>query len=575
MKPLKKKAVVLLAALLLSVFLLQACVAPGGEEDTTVPETTVEKVTIAGNGVAYTILRGDDCPGAAADAIYELKNLVKSITGAEMGITAELLYNNAGRTDPVILIAGTKTADKNSGQKNGDWGVYLDADKNILIWGGSGSAISEAVKSLEKYVDKETGVFAVPADLNESYSGEYKLDITINGSPISSAVLVYEASSSYAKAAAEKIKDSIENLTGHSLKIQPDTSKGAACEILVGSTSRTTEDKLFAGKERPETVWFTGVVDGNYCIAANNPYSIDAAVNALVKALGTSEKGTLELTSIVLSGDVVKSAKAAEKAEGSIRIMTSNVLWTENEKRSYAVRAEIIDGITELFTPDVICFNEYYGTMATQLTAKLSDDYDVIFPSYDDNWNGDFTGYTNSLEKLQQHVCATPIAVRKDSELTVVASGFRYTSEKWWIHSISWMVLKTSDGKLIGVTANHYGEQTVGNFSLDTLECINDVNKQYGDIPFVITGDLYFWAGETPYNTMTAAGYKNAFESSGKVVGCGSYHQVGDILTGTDTPIDHILYDSRLTCTRHHLIADNVSKWCSDHFPIYSDFIIK
>ncbi|MCQ2426876.1 MAG: hypothetical protein MJ137_00550 [Clostridia bacterium] len=564
-----------LTSLALSLLLLLSACGTLPSDGSSADNTTAAEpagITVASSaGPDYVILRGDECPGTAADGVMSLKNAIKAATGTELPISYELLYVNSGKKGPAIFIAGNDTAEKTARMKNGDWELFVK-EGSIYVTGGSGAAINSALKELENYIDKGKGVFSVPEDLALSFTSEAKLTLTLGGTALPSVKIVYASGSSYARAAAEKIRDSLTSLTGYTLKIDADSHKSDGSEIVIGRTNRNTA--IFDDAGRSEAEWSTKYENGSLFLVASNPYTIEAAASAFVKELAVAPVGEIALDSFIISGNVIKSASAEEKTAGSVRIMTSNILWTENALRTYNERAEIIDGISELYAPDIISFNEYTGTMADRLTVLLSDDYDVIFPEYDDNWHGDFTGYTNSLEKLQAHIFATPIAVRKSSGLTIVDSGFRYTSEKWWIHSISWMVFKTADGKMFGVCGNHYGDPATGNYSLDTLECISDIKKTYGDIPFVITGDLYFWAGDTGFNTLSKAGYSNAFDCVNRVTAKGSYHQVGDILTGTQTPIDHILYDKSLTVLKHHLIADNVSKWCSDHFPIYADFRI-
>ena len=45
-------------------------------------------------------------------------------------------------------------------------------------------------------------------------------------------------------------------------------------------------------------------------------------------------------------------------------------------------------------------------------------------------------------------------------------------------------------------------------------------------------------------------------------------------MTGTDSPIDHILVTDGIRTLKHHLIADKYSIWTSDHFPIYADIVL-
>jgi hypothetical protein len=265
--------------------------------------------------------------------------------------------------------------------------------------------------------------------------------------------------------------------------------------------------------------------------------------------------------------DAIDEQVAFEAKSAEISNKADILLYLET---GYAIYKKVPTDVTKAeYLKD---FNEFYGTLGDNLAGLLARSYDLIYPEYEDIWNGDYTGYVNSLEKLQQHVCATPIAIRKASGLELVASGFRYTSEKWWIHSISWCVVKTPAGDLLGVCGNHYGAMSEGNFGEDTVACIASVRQKYGDIPFVVTGDLYAHRGDLPYNTIIKAGFTDGFsDSTACVVNNGSYHDPGSITTSSSTPIDHVLCDTRLRTLRYHIIIDNISKFCSDHYPIYAD----
>ncbi|MBO4322828.1 MAG: hypothetical protein J5919_07490 [Clostridia bacterium] len=570
-------AAIILAAVL-SLFVISSCgQGSDGAPDTTADTAGPGTLSIVSDGASsYTFVRGDESPLYVTDRIIDFKLAIRKSTGADLPLSSELLWGKSEGTGGIILVgetSGNRSAAKASEMRSQDWSVTVDGG-DIIVCAGSSDAYAAAFEALGEYIDAEKAGFAIPADLSISHTGEYRLDMTLNGIPVGELTIVYDSLSSYAKAGAESIAETLKSATGFTLKVRSDKQSSDGPAIIVACSEGTAGGELLPGAERSWTAWSASPRGENYLIAGETPYTIDTAVKTFVKKIAAMPAGSCELEKITLSGTVENSASAGPKDSRAVRVMTSNILWTNSDRKTYAERAEIIAGIIGLYRPDVITFNEYYGTMATLLSDLLSGDYDIVFPEYEDIWNGDFSGYTNSLEKLEQHICATPIAVRKDSGLVTVASGFRYTSEKWWIHSISWIVLKDGSGRTFGVCGNHYGSPDVGNFSVDTLACVDDVRKTYGNIPFIITGDLYFWSGDEGYRTITSAGYQDTFNSAGRVFGGGSYHQVGDIVTGTSTPIDHIFCSQNCTALKHHLISDNISKWCSDHFPVYADIRI-
>ena len=541
-----------------------------------------DALTVAENGSsAYSIVRGDDCPLGVTSAALALQKGIKEATGAELPLRDELRWTKAGSPKPVIYIGecgDARTKSAASGLRDGDYRVTAEGS-DIFISAGSAETYAEAVDAFLAQASDGTLAPSFPDGVCLSKTVAHKLSLKLPGDKtVDSIAIVYEGTEPRAQTGAADLADTLSRLTGIIPAVSissPKHTPEADLLIRIGGIFVPAEEPP-GGKPPAAAFWsvrYSNTAGRDMLtVAASGGYTVNAAIPALTRLLGTAPAGDFDISSVSLRGSVISSAKADPAADGAVRVMTSNILWTDTKVMVYSDRARLWNDIFDLFMPDVISFNEFYGTLGENLAGLLARSYDLIYPEYEDIWNGDYTGYVNSLEKLQQHVCATPIAIRKASGLELVASGFRYTSEKWWIHSISWCVVKTPAGDLLGVCGNHYGAMSEGNFGEDTVACIASVRQKYGDIPFVVTGDLYAHRGDLPYNTIIKAGFTDGFsDSTACVVNNGSYHDPGSITTSSSTPIDHVLCDTRLRTLRYHIIIDNISKFCSDHYPIYAD----
>lgn len=575
-----KKAAFFLSALLLLSFLFGCAPRTGGAEETT--DIIEEFVTVLSGGQSeYSVVRAEGCD----ETIRRAGILLTDAVTEQFSVTLQLrsdFYRAYQKIETPAIYVGVTTerecAERSAGLKSGDFTLSTDG-VNIYLLGGSSDAVYRAVEYfIGNYVRNAEGGNLVFPMAGYSKKAEYAFsEITLFGQPISECRIVYANSSEYAQSSAEELAKLLAQLAGVELKVISDSRATTGGEIVVGASTRKGTAEILASFGGDYNRWKCVPMESSYFLCGAGFRTEEAAASALMDELreraGKNKNLTLELSEVLLEGDVNGSAKAERDPAADLRIMDANVLLTDDNPISTEKRGMIFCDIVRTYWPEVICFNEFYYNIDDVIRRGLDAEYEFITPDFEDIFNSDYTGYTNDLAKLQTHECAEIIAFRKDAGLKVCASGFRYTTEKWWVHAISWVLFERSGGGKFIAMANHYGEQSIADFGAETVACITELRQKYGDLPIIVTGDLYAWAGDKPYQTILAAGFEDTYADQKTRVtqGRGSSHAVGNIMTGTSSPIDHILCTPNIRTLKHHLIADKYSMWCSDHFPIYAD----
>lgn len=559
-----------------------------GQGTETEPETTAPvptELSIIRDGTSeFCIVRSEDAKKEIIDLCVELAARIKAAYGVTIPVMSDFGRQVKKSTGPAIYVGITEEAgcaEYAAGLLSKDYLCAGDGT-NLYLIGGTDEATVDAVDYfLNKYVEKPQGSDLIWSGPDYVHKKNYAYaSLTVNGRPISDYRIVYAHGSDFYKEDAEALQAQLCALCGIELKLASDVSAPSDYEILVGSTTREESKRAAAALGDGLTnynKWSLSLDGTRLVLASHGIRSAEFAVTALTDALknhaGKQTGLSSDLCDFLGTDDLTKNVHADRDAAADLRIMDANIMLTNEASTATDKRGELFCDIAKTFAPDVICFNEFYYDIAASVTRGLSDEYVFLTPDFEDIFHGDYTGYTNDLAKLQAHVCAEIFAYRKDAGLTVKASGFRYTTEKWWVHAIAWVLFERADGRTFIAMGNHYGAQEVGNFGTETVACINELRGKYPGVPILVTGDLYAWAGDPPYNTILAAGFEDTYaDRTKRVVNLrGSAHSLGTTMTGTDSPIDHILVSKGVVTLKHHLIADKYSMWSSDHFPLYAD----
>lgn len=578
----------IIAVFLLFVLCFASSCAPTSDlpaETTVSPEPPAEIPIIRDGKTDFTVVRSEYASQKIIDLAVELDQLFKTRYSVAVPIKSDFYRGLKKVETPAIYVGVTEEARcaELASDLHADDFVVTSDGKNIYLIGGSDDATVNAVDYfIAHYIRTSPDDCLIWQGEGTLYRCAYAFtDVRLGEHPLSDFSIVYPHTADDYAEMALRLREQLKYLTGIELTCQSDVTPAAECEILLGPTIRESSQKAVASLSGTPNLWSVSAgKEALVVISASGlrttGAAIDGWINELKSIAGNQTGLSLDLSDFALTGDVTEAARAERDPAADLRIMDANVLLTNDPSIATARRAEYFADIVRTYRPDVICFNEFYYDIATEITRRLEDRYDFITPDFEDVFNNDYTGYTNDVTKLYSHECAEIVAVRRDAGLKVLASGFRYTTEKWWVHGISWVLFEMKDGRKFAALGNHYGDQSVGNFGTETVQVVRELREKYGDLPIVVTGDLYAWEGDLPYVTILQAGFFDSYTDQSTRVsrGRGSAHALGSVLTGTDSPIDHILCSTGIRCLKHHLIADLYSKWSSDHFPIYADLAL-
>lgn len=253
-------------------------------------------------------------------------------------------------------------------------------------------------------------------------------------------------------------------------------------------------------------------------------------------------------------------AKGPEDSE-IVRIMSFNVRDSEFD------REEIVPQAVADYMPDSVGFQECEGTWFLTLKTYLPD-YKIIDVG---RWTG-----------IQQLGESTAIMYRKD-KYNLVDWGTFWLSETPYIPSIGWnanyprtCTWAILENKETGMQYAHFNTHLDnGSWEAKTngLELILSKIAEL-DMPVVLTGDFNFTKGTAVYRQLTAD-MKDVSAIAQTADSGGTAHGYNGGI-GT-SPVDFICINDKIEAVRSYkIIRDKYNdRYVSDHYPIYSDMIIK
>lgn len=253
-------------------------------------------------------------------------------------------------------------------------------------------------------------------------------------------------------------------------------------------------------------------------------------------------------------------AKGPEETE-IVRIMSFNVRDGEFD------REEIVPQVVADYMPDSVGFQECEGTWYLTLKTYLPD-YKIIGVG---RWTG-----------IRQLGESTAIMYRKD-KYKLVDWGTFWLSETLYIPSIGWdanyartCTWAILENKETGSQYAHFNTHLDnGGWEARTkgLELILSKIAEL-DMPVVFTGDFNFSKGTAVYRQLTADMTDVSSIALSADSGGTAHGYAGGIGTA---PIDFICINDKInTVKTYKIIRDKYNdRYVSDHYPIYSDMIIK
>lgn len=264
-------------------------------------------------------------------------------------------------------------------------------------------------------------------------------------------------------------------------------------------------------------------------------------------------------------------------SEATYRIMTYNLGCLVSEDVNGEV--ECID-IIERFMPDIMGLQECKANVHKKVLSALPDFY-AFTNEY--HANGKTLNYTPIIYNTNVFKCLK-------SDLVWLRGRYTGTNTK----SLNWAIFEDNNGKRFAlinfhgaVCSNKYdgfedyaSEQLVATadaWKLDnvaqTLEIINEIVNEFGDIAIMISGDHNFNSNSEPYKNIISAGFFDA-EHSSRVASTTGYATSFAYGTkaGNGLSIDHVFGNKSVDFVLHRIIRTKDVWKASDHCPIYVDF---
>lgn len=463
----------------------------------------------------------------------------------------------AGKTLTVGKIAGYSDA-YYAGMRFQDYQIR-EQDGNVALACYASSALyiaSEHFLDAVKRIDGE--LYVNRAVLSESYSSYYQIGtMTLGGDSVADYTIVYNAAS---QAVANRLRIMIRTYSGYLLPMTDDTGAAVEKELVVGITSRNTEDGASVGCN----VYRQGK---KLIFACNDQLEWNILTETVEKKLkNVTANGSYELENLVYSDAI---------PDNSRKIMSYNVrnVWSGTAGTRDDTTAQMI----LQYAPDFVCLQEFdtlYRTASGGLIQLLSKNYtevELSGVSPADVWNPIFYDH---------------------SRYTLVESGFVYfpdhvqsleyddytggTSDgKSKFRSLVWAVLlDKNDGNYYVVGNLHYsagGETHEGEANL-VINQIKEIASKYAGCTTLVTGDYNSaresTAGGLKY--MLANGFYDTYDSATRRNDYGTTHT----LASTTLPktgylshaIDHITtLNADLAVYAYYVIVDEEYLPMSDH----------
>ncbi len=261
----------------------------------------------------------------------------------------------------------------------------------------------------------------------------------------------------------------------------------------------------------------------------------------------------------------VPAQNSMAPAEDVTRIMSFNVRCNE-----YEARKNVVPAIIEAYVPDSAGLQECTYQWYVRLTEEL-EDYAFVGVGRD----------TGNLDKNCGEISA--VIYRKD-KFDLVDSGTFWLSEtpdevsRGWDGACNrictWVVLKNKETGLkyahVNTHLDHMGKKARTN----GVELVKEKALSF-DIPTVVTGDFNFDKGTDLYNQLVTGGLKDTQDMAPDTMTGKTYHGYAGGKSGK--PIDFICVNGKITDVSVYKILREKYEgtYISDHYPIYSDMIIK
>ncbi|MBQ3125957.1 MAG: hypothetical protein IJC15_02710 [Clostridia bacterium] len=582
----------LLSMALAMLFLLSACNADVGPDETLPPETTVAPeetepapgplVLAAGGKSEYVIVRPEIADSAVVDAGASLYSAFAQ-AGIEIGLGVD--WEKPG-TDPAtrppkeILIGETNRSESAEVRKTlryDEYAVTVLGERVVICGGGPEATAAACAAFIAEYLPGTNGgELTLSRDISLTHSAEYPVtSLKLAGQDIAAYTIAY--TDSKFESAAKKLQSEIVAACGWMLPVES-VNRAEGKIILVGKPTDPDMIKPCDGRYVCSYEMLSGPTlqhaiehkDGMLVLAGQSNWTARDAVVDFAAEYLRGKTGEVDIGEFGRMGSLICENPVYDGAD--LRVMTLNSYGTNGD---YKTRFPYQVDLIKRFLPDVLGMQEVNKTTHSGVVDPLLDIYAIA-----DKWHdgGNIVNYT-------------PILYRKDKYELVGADVFflrsRYTETN--TKSISWAVLSPLDGGQDFIVINLHGSLIMASYNLpgtnavegaawrtdnarEMLELYDSLCDQYGDLPAFFTGDFNCNSDSEAYATAIAGGLSDPEVTAtvSRVTGIKTHHGVGE-MPAAGKSVDRVFTTEGITAYVHNIVTDADALAATDHCAVYVD----
>lgn len=585
LKPIKHRLLLPILLLLLSLPLLGGCESTPVSNDgtgsttdsqaateTSAPEASApnpdEWLPLSENGKPlYTVLyqtQGLEESVSASDYAQTARNIASKLNeklgGTErFGTASDRNLPEETKVVTVGKIAGYSDSYYTADMRFQDFRIR-EQDGNVAIACYSPSALyiaSEHFLDAVKLIDGD--LYVKRSALGETYSSYYQIsELTVGGASVADYRIVCNAAS---EKAANTLRGLIRSYSGYLLPMVTDTEAAVEKEIVVGATSRNSEDADVLGYRIYRQ-------DKKLIVACADQLEWDQLILYVETQLKNITSGT--------SYDLDQMVRTFGGASNSRKIMSYNVrnVWSG----AVGTRDDLTAKLILEYAPDFVCLQEFdtlYRNASGGLIGLISAQYAEVAVSgvsVSDIWNPIFYN-SEKYELVESGWVYFPDYV-ESLEYDNYVGGT--TDGKSKFRSLVWAVLRDkSDGSYYVIGNLHFSaeRETHRDEAILVINQIKALAAKYEGCTTLVTGDYNSArnsSGVSGLKCMLQNDFYDTYDSAARRNDYGTTHELS-----TTTPpkegymsdaIDHITtLNSDLSVYTYYVIVDETYLPMSDH----------
>ena len=562
----------------------------------------------------------------ASEIISATANDIKAAFSNKLGVAINIRNEtnfralNGGSIQGSKIVVGVLSGDPLSANlekplKDGEYLLKV-TNGSLYILGGTEASTVQAVNYfINKYIkDAQTPLDFKPSVLYKKNTSAPVINMTVSGNEIWKYKIIYD-DTVFGKACAERVRSAIAAASNYTLPISADSEPESAYEILVGKTNRAASADARSGYNRPN-VYYNIKTVGKKLVIMGEGYTTLNTVAAWFEGYVASISGDGQsFYSSVKEGNVIArvDAEAGESmftraANTELRVMHWNMSasYLDEAMKVYTddkTRGEIMADAILQFYPDIITTNELYksldgdGALYDAVMGELSEYYEILESAYETGKPSD------NADAITGKPINSNILYKKSAKMTVISSGWRYSSEKiaatennpdGWIYDRGYhtAVFKTYKGDRFIISVAHNSDsRTKTVWAEEHLAAVADMkaaSESADNIPIILTGDMYTFVnqgadiGGAGYYYLQGKGYSDAQVSAllnaNAADGCidsdnkthGTVHDIGTKQVQGASE-DLIWTNSGFAALKFKVLTTKEVQDTSDHYPVIAD----